>query len=300
MFTPLIIGILAAALQQTDTTVSVRPNARLELESFGGSITVRTWNRDQVRVQATHGRRDFIRISASSSVVRIEGDNRTSGLAHSVDYEVTVPAGMNLDLSGNHTNIDVQGAEGEVEAETVQGNVTVSGGRGRVRLESVQGQIVLRNARGRIDVSTVNRGIHLTDIVGDVIAETVNGAIMLERVQATNVDAATVNGTIVYDGTLRDGGDYLMSTHNGGIWLMVPTGTNATVNVSTFNGSLDPSFPVSLKESSSKRRFSLVLGNGSAKVDLETFGGDVRLRRPGEARPTFSAPAPRNSKSKTR
>lgn len=286
MTSSLIMGLLLV-VQQTDTTVSVRPNARLELENFSGRVAVRTWDRNQVRVQAQHGRRDRVEVSASSSVVRVETEGRV-GPAVEVDYTITVPASMSLDLSGTYLEIDVQGIHGEVEAETVNGNVHVSGGSGRVRLESVQGEIVLSNARGRIDVSTVNRGIHLANITGDVLAETVNGPIIMERVQAASLDAATVNGTIVYDGSIRDGGDYVLATHNGGIWLVVPQNTNATVSVSTFNGKLDSSFSVALKESSSKRRFSFALGNGSAKIDLETFGGDVRLRRPGESRPAFT------------
>jgi DUF4097 and DUF4098 domain-containing protein YvlB len=282
MFVPLVIGLLSAAVQQTDTTVSVRANARLELENFGGSINVRTWDRNQVRVRAQHGRRDWVSVSASAAVVKVEAESRV-GMAHTVDYEITVPAGMNLDLSGNNTSINVEGVRGEIDAETVQGNVTVTGGSGRVRLESVQGQIVLRNARGRIDVSTVNRGIYLTDVSGDIVAETVNGPIVMEGAQASTVDAATVNGVILYEGAMRDDGDYLMSTHNGDIWLVVPNGTNANVNVSTFNGKLDASFPVSLKESTNRRRFNFVMGRGSARVDLETFGGDVRFRRPGES-----------------
>jgi DUF4097 and DUF4098 domain-containing protein YvlB len=218
--------------------------------------------------------------------VRIEAQSR-NGLAHTVDYEITLPATMSVDLSGTGTSIDIDGVRGEVDAETVEGDVIVNGGVGRIRLESVQGRIALTNARGRVDVSTVNQGILVRDVAGDVVAETVNGPIILERVQATSVDAATVNGTIVYDGTIRDNGDYLMSTHNGTIWVVVPRGSNAAVNVSTYNGKLDSSFPVDLKQGTSRRRFSFVLGSGSAKLDLETFGGDVRLRLPGESRPLF-------------
>ena len=80
MFSPLLVGFLAVVMQQTDTTVSVRPNARLELENYGGSIVVRTWDRNQVRVKATHGRRDWIEISASASVVRVEAEVVTAWL----------------------------------------------------------------------------------------------------------------------------------------------------------------------------------------------------------------------------
>jgi DUF4097 and DUF4098 domain-containing protein YvlB len=289
MHSHVLLGMFAALMQQTDTTISVRPNARLELENFGGSVVVRTWDRNQVRIKATHGRRDWVDVSASSSVVHVEAQSR-NGVAHTVDYELTVPVTISLDLSGNTSNFDVEGVQGEIEAETVQGNVLVSGGTRRIHLESVQGRIVLSGARGRVDVTTVNQGIYLRDVVGDITAETVNGPIALEQVQASSVDAATVNGTIVYDGVIRDGGDYLLSTHNGTIWVVVPEGSNATVNVSTYNGRLDSSFSVPLRQSTNRRRISFALGSGSAKLDLETFGGDVRLRRPGEQRPSFPDP----------
>jgi hypothetical protein len=64
--------------------------------------------------------------------------------------------------------------------------------------------------------------------------------------------------------------------------------------VSTFNGKLDTSFPVSLKETANRKRFSFVLGSGSARIDLETFGGDVRFRRPGETRPRLTPPVKSN------
>jgi hypothetical protein len=114
----------------------------------------------------------------------------------------------------------------------------------------------------------------------------------VQKVQASNVDASTVNGRIVYDGTIRDGGDYALTTHNGAIWVVVPNGTNASVSVSTFNGELDTTFDLPRLEIPSQRRtYNFVLGNGKARLDLETFGGDINLRRPGENLPTAVPPA---------
>src|SRR5687767_9095556 len=119
MFVPLVVGLLAASAQQTDTTFSVRPNARLEIEAQHGSIIIRAWDRSQMRVQARHSSRETIRIEVTSSLVEIEAHGRT-GPARAVDYEITVPAGMSLDLSGNSVHINVQGVQGEISAESVQ------------------------------------------------------------------------------------------------------------------------------------------------------------------------------------
>jgi DUF4097 and DUF4098 domain-containing protein YvlB len=277
------------AQQQTDTTFSVRSGSRIEVETFGGSITVRTWNRDEVRVQAQHGRREIVDIDARGSSVRIEAEGHM-GVAKDVRFNLMVPRNVSIEASGVQTDIDIEGVSGDIDAETVQGNIRVVGG-GRLKLESVEGDVIVSGARGRVQASTVNRGVQVRDVVGDLDLETVNGPIIMQKVQATSVDASTVNGRIVYDGTLRDGGDYALATHNGQIWLVVPGGTNASISVSTFNGELDTTFEIPRFESDARRRsYNFVLGNGKARIDLETFGGDINLRRPGENLPTTVPP----------
>jgi hypothetical protein len=96
---------------------------------------------------------------------------------------------------------------------------------------------------------------------------------------------------VVYDGTIRDGGDYAFASHNGGIWVVVPDKAGMTVSVSTFNGELHSSLPITFRgETGSRRRMNFVFGNGSARIDIESFGGDVYLRRPGEAIPADITP----------
>ena len=303
MSVTLLAGLLVASMgaqQQTDTTFSVRPGSRIEVETFGGSITVRSWNRDAVRVQAQHSRRDVIDIDARGSSVRIEAEGHM-GVAKDVRFTVTVPRASHIEASGVQTDIDIEGVTGDVDAETVQGDIRVVGG-GRLKVESVEGDLVISGARGRVAASTVNRGIQVRDVVGDLELETVNGPIIVQKVQATSVDASTVNGRIVYDGTLRDGGDYSLATHNGQIWLVVPNGTNASVSVSTFNGELDTTVEIPRIETPSRRRsYNFVLGNGKARIELETFGGDINLRRPGETLPTAVTPrAPQAPKVRVR
>lgn len=291
MSVTLLAGLLAASLaqQQTDTTFAVRAGSRIEVETFGGSITVRSWNRNDVRVQAEHGRRDIIDIDARGSAVRIEAEGHM-GVAKDVRFMLTVPRSSHIDASGVQTDIDVEGVTGDVDAETVQGQIRVIGGA-RLKLESVEGDVVISGARGRVEASTVNRGIRVNDVVGDLDLETVNGPIVVQKVQSSSVDVSTVNGRIVYDGTLRDGGDYALATHNGAIWVVVPNGTNAAVSISTFNGELDTTFEIPRFESNARRRsYNFVLGTGKAQLDLETFGGDINLRRPGESLPTAVEP----------
>lgn len=279
MLTTLAAVAALALQQQTDTTIPVRAGARLEVSNFGGDISVKVWNRSAVRIAADHSSRDRISIDATDQVVRVKSEGRR-GPSRVVDYDITVPASMALALSGVYTDITVEGIQAEVSAETVEGSVKVSGGTGTVSLKSVQGDVTLEKARGRIDLSSVNESITATAVSGDIAAETVNGDVTLTQVESANTEANTINGDITYDGTIKDGGRYRFSTHDGDLSVSVPEKANVSVSVSTFNGDFTPCFPVQLT-GKTKHRFSFTIGSGSARLELESFGGDIKICRPG-------------------
>jgi len=274
-----LTALALGAPQQTDTTLPVRSGARLEVENFGGEIAVRTWSRSAVRVTASHSSRDRIEIGASDAGLHVKAEGHR-GPPHVVDYEITVPAWMALNLSGVYTDINVEGAQGEITAETVHGAVKVSGGSGNVSLKSVQGAVTLEKARGRIDLYSVNEEIKASDVSGDLTAETVNGDITLRQIESSNAEANTVNGDITYDGTIRDGGRYRFSTHDGSLRVSVPEKANVAVSVSTFNGEFNSCFPVRLT-GKAKHRFNFTIGSGSARLELESFDGDIKICPPG-------------------
>jgi DUF4097 and DUF4098 domain-containing protein YvlB len=272
--------LLLALLQQIDSTVPVERGQRLEVSSHAGEISVKTWNRNAVRVVSDNDGRSSVEIERSPTLLTVKTHRRRSGAAM-VDLEITAPTWMALDLSGVYTDVIVAGARGPVTVETVQGQVDVEGGDGLVSLQSVQGSVSLRGAKGSIEVHSVNEDVTVTGSSGEVTAETVNGSVSLIKVEGSSVTATSVNGDLSYDGPIRNGGRYTFSTHNGDITLAVPPTTNAAVSVSTFNGEFESEFPVTLTETRKGKRFSFTLGSGSAQVTLESFQGSIELVRPG-------------------
>src|SRR2546428_8935051 len=212
MLTTLATLAALGLTQQPDTTVKVRSGARLEISNFGGEIAVKTWSRNAVRVVAEHSSRDRISVDASDQLVRVKTETGRRGPSQ-IDYAVTVPAWMALNLSGVYTDIKVDGAQNEITAETVQGEITVLGGSGNVSLKSVMGAVTLGKARGRIDLSSVNEEIRATEGSGDLTAETVNGDITLTQAESANAEPTTVNGDITYAGPLKAGVGHPHGTH---------------------------------------------------------------------------------------
>jgi DUF4097 and DUF4098 domain-containing protein YvlB len=199
-----------------------------------------------------------------------------------VDMEITVPQAMPLTLSGTYAEITVEGVTGPIRAETVEGEVNVRGGKGNITLSSIQGSVTLADASGRIEVTSVNEDIDLSNVSGEIKVEATNGEVTMTGIRSSSVEAATINGDVVYDGSINDGGSYSFTSHNGDITVTVPERANVTITTATANGEIDPSFPLPMTNCTGKRRCTFKLGTGSARLEVESFQGDIQLRRPGE------------------
>jgi hypothetical protein len=278
----------AMAVVPTDQTVNVAKGTKLDVNNFAGDVIVKVWDRDAVRVEATHSDRESVDIKQGDQVLSVRSRSTRGGPPRSLDYTITVPKWMAIAVSGNYADVTMDGVGADVSVDTTRGDIKVTGGSGFVSLKSVQGEITLEKAKGRVEIRAVNEGIHLADVSADLSAESTNGSIILDRVDSANVDLYTVNGNISYDGPIKDKGLYRLTTHNGLIAIPVPERANATVTARTYNGGIRSTFQLPADNANSERRnkrLTLTLGNGSAHVELESFGGTIALRRPGEARP---------------
>lgn len=269
---------------QTDTTFAVPAGASLSVNNFGGAIIVRGWNQDRVKVHAEHGRRGRVEVSLVGGTVTVKAGSR-QGAPSVVDMEITVPQAMPLTLSGTYAEITVEGVTGPIRAETVEGQVDVRGGKGNITLSSIQGSVTLADASGRIEVTSVNEDIALSNVSGEIKVEATNGEVTLTGIRSSSVEAVTINGDVLYDGTINDGGSYSFGSHNGDITVTVAERANVTIMVATANGDIDASFPLPVTGTPGKRRWTFKLGSGSARLEAESFQGDIRLRRPGEVQP---------------
>ncbi|HTO74023.1 MAG TPA: DUF4097 family beta strand repeat-containing protein [Gemmatimonadales bacterium] len=282
----LMLLALALSMPQADltpdTTVQVQPASRLEVERVEGAVTVRTWNKSAVRARAPGGSDVQLRVEVSGRqvTVDVEGEDHEP---YDGDLELTVPADISLSITSQEGDIDVSGTRGELDLETVEGNIKVLGGSGVITLHSTDGEISVTGAKGRIEINAVDGSITGRDLEGDIRAESVDGSVTLDDVTASGVEATTVDGSISFTGVLQKGGRYRLGSHDGNVTLAVPA-LDASVSVSTFSGSFESDFPVTLTGTRGGKRMNFTVGNGAASVDLESFDGAIRIVRRGSIR----------------
>lgn len=276
------MAVATLALQgQTDTTFAVPAGASLSVNNFGGAIIVHGWNQNRMRVQAEHGRRGRVEVSIVGTTVTVKSGSR-EGPPTVTDFEISVPQATPLRLSGTYAEITVDGMTGPISAETVDGEVNVRGGKGIITLRSIQGTVSLADASGRIEVNSVNEDVSVSNVTGELKVETTNGEVTLLGIQSSSVEAATINGDVTYDGNIADGGSYSFTSHNGDITVTIPERASVTIMGATANGEVDASFSLPVTSTPTRKRFMFKIGTGSARLEVESFQGDIRLRRPGE------------------
>lgn len=116
--------------------------------------------------------------NGSRSHNRNDGDHNDV----SVDFTVTLPAGVNVRVGTVNGDAEVEGATAEVEASTVNGGVRARSSGGPVRASTVNGDVraSMKNVgSGDLDYSTVNGSIELelpASFDADVELSTVNGS----------------------------------------------------------------------------------------------------------------------------
>jgi hypothetical protein len=150
------------------------------------------------------------------------GHNNTNNNDVQVEFSVKVPAGVKLGAHTVNGSVKVTDVEGDVTAETVNGQVEVSSG-GLVKAETVNGSIDVKLGRadwtGTLEFQTVNGSITLglpADLSADVDAEVLNGRITTDFPMGGDVHQTKR----ALKGTIGGGGRGLeLETVNGSITL---------------------------------------------------------------------------------
>ncbi len=159
-----------------------------------------------------------------------------------LNFTIRVPAGLILKIGTVSGDLAASNLEGELELSSVSGDVRLDGGRGqRIELETVSGDVDLLDVRAR-------------DVTGN-----------------------TVSGEVTFRGPILDDGSYEFTTTSGDITLGLRDRPNATLSAATFSGRFSSDLQTTQQSGRHRRRHSATWGSGSAKLDVESLSGDIRI-----------------------
>lgn len=288
LFIPLALaGIAAPALAATpiDETRPLGARGEVEVSNLKGSIEVRTWDRDDVRLTGSLGdgvERLEINEGRGKLDIRVRYP-RNSSSAEPTRLVLEIPRQARLDVESVAATVDVQGVAGEtLQIESVSGRVTAVGAPRKASVETVSGDVRLNLNSREVDVESVSGNIALRGrIAGSIEVETVSGDLDLDTrgERLANLDVASVSGDAAVRGGIADSGRFRFESVSGEVCLALPRDASARVEASSFSGDIHaPGAEVVRRRYGPGASLDHRYGSGSGSISIETFSGDIRLQ----------------------
>lgn len=236
----LLIASTAFALSDrvVHKTAALDPHGRLSIDTHNGSVTVTTWNRPEVdvqaRIEAAWGvtaddlRDTEIRVSGSGSSVSVNTDythvegwglfNFGSRTLPPVHYTISMPATASLNVSTHNASARVRGLRNDVEVDTHNGAVDIGDLDGAAQVETHNGTVQLAFAR-------FSKSARITTHNGSIEVHMPQSAAFRIDAEGHHLSfdsdfAATTKGleSDRFTGDVNGGGPALrISTHNGSV-----------------------------------------------------------------------------------
>ncbi|PTY06177.1 hypothetical protein DB347_12050 [Opitutaceae bacterium EW11] len=210
------------------------PNGTLSLSNVNGSITVETWDKNEILIEGEKRAKtedELKRVELKIDLTQKRADidvhlpKRTgfgSTIRADVVFRIKIPATASIDeIHSVNASVVIEGVHGGVRAENVNGRIRAHNISGNVRLKTVNGSVdaslVKLDGKDEVAVKTVNGGIKLAVPSGasaKLEASVVNGHVDCEipikvqghlshrRISGTigdgagSIDASTVNGSV--------------------------------------------------------------------------------------------------------
>jgi DUF4097 and DUF4098 domain-containing protein YvlB len=283
LLTAATVYICLSAAHAVDTQKDTRKEAKLDIAaggtvnivSGGGSVALHSGSGHQLLVTYTlHSAKVEVDQNASANKQRVEllthalpGENPTADEAK-VDYDITVPAGVSVNVS------------------TTSAPITADGVNAEIGLSSETGQITVHNiAKSHLRVRSMTAPVTLQDVImSRVDIQSTGGAVKLKNVTGARISVGTTNGNIEYQGDCSGGGDYLLTTHSGAIDVTLPPTASVDLTARSTTGQVENAFPLQEKTHNSfvpqqGRSFAGTSNSGSSSVELQSFSGKIRVKK---------------------
>lgn len=264
-----------AADTRKEAKIDIAPGGMVNIISGGGSVALHSGSGRQVLATYTvHSDKIEVDQNSSADKQRVElrthalpGQQPTADQAR-VDYDVTVPSGVSVNVSTTSAPITAEGLSGDIGLSSETGQITVSNAlKSHVRVRSMAAPVTLKDVTiSRIDIQSAGGAVQLSNVTGQRVA------------------VGTTSGNIEYHGDCSGGGDYIFTTHSGAIDMTLPATASVDLSARSTTGTVENAFPLEERHHNSfvpqpGRSFAGTSNSGSSSVELQSFSGKIRVKK---------------------
>ena len=200
-----------------------------------------------------------------------------------ISIEVKLPRDVELEpIYVRRGNITVNNLDGGVNLRTDDGNITVqragSPGGGFVEATAGSGNVDLSNIKGDVHVVAISSGITVQCVKGDVAARVSSGYIAASNIDG-DVELDVSSGNPSFTGPIHPERRYRLKTLSGHVSMDIPDNVGFNAVLSSYSGQLQTDFQFPNTSPRNKQRIIGRYGDGSARIELDSFSGTVQLRK---------------------
>jgi len=190
------LGSSGRFVENETKSFSVPANARVNVSTYDGAITIHGWDKPEVMYTAVRHADD----EADLKEVRVESEQQGSAvsvIAKSdenrgwVSLDVFVPRNANVHVSSEDGRLTLQGVNGELTLRTGDGSIEVTDSQGQLKVSSGDGHIRIANFEGQADARTADGAIMLDGRFSSLSARTGDGSISLAVAADSNFTIET-------------------------------------------------------------------------------------------------------------
>lgn len=282
---PAVLAWQQASAREINESADAHPRGEVEISNVAGLIHVEGWEHERVEVTGTLGRgveRLEFRSQGRHTLIRVDHGSGTRNVGPT-ELRVKVPMESRLTVASVSANIIVKNVHGAQRMQAVSGEIDTAVDAEDVQLKTVSGDIRLRGAGkpALLTITTVSGNAEVRDISGEVVMQTVSGDLDIDSESLERARIRTTNGSAALRAALAQGARIEMEAVNGDLRLTIRGEPDGEFTLETFNGSIDNTFgpePVRTSRFAPGREARFTVGEGSARVNMETLNGGIILR----------------------
>ena len=292
-----------------DRSYKVDGPVRLELANSSGASVVSAGTAGEVRVHAdfqVHSWSDGSAerqkavllanppISQQGNVITVGGLGSPSGRMI-VNYTITVPASTQIHAIAGSGSVSVTGIEGPANLLAGSGKIVASDIAQDVQAIAGSGEIELSNIKGLVQATAGSGKVELTDVHGESRVQAGSGGLSITHpsdavtassgsggIQITGAKADlrvhTGSGKVDVDGNPDSSAFWEFRSSSGSVTLRVPPTASFRLYARSNSGDIDAGIPITMEGTTGKHSLRARIGDGKARVEIETSSGNIALR----------------------
>jgi DUF4097 and DUF4098 domain-containing protein YvlB len=267
-------------IEKLERRFEVGPSPRVFVDDPGGSISIVASDEQAIRITVSGYDSEELE-GAEPIVCTHEGDylrvhKNKSVDADDLDIRVAVPAQCVVEISTTDADVSAHGIEADLQVQTGDGEVSAIAVQGTTRIRTAGGDISMDDVRGDVVVETTDGDFNARDLHASLRATSANGELTILCSKLVSAFLEANNGDIELETSLVPEGVYGIHIPNGDTEIRLPPETGADVLLKSDNGELSCRLPAKNVEKS-KKKWSGRLGDGGAKITVESANGDIKV-----------------------